>query len=64
MRADEARTIQEIRALTGLRGVLAVAVMIDHYAEVNFSAGFPLSMLPHCYLAVDLFLLLSGFVLA
>ncbi len=53
----------EIRTFTGLRGVLAVAVMIDHYAGVDFSVSFPLSMLPHFYLAVDLFLLLSGFVL-
>lgn len=55
---------EETRTLTGLRGVLAVAVMIDHYAEVNFSAAYPLSMLPHFYLAVDLFMLLSGFILA
>ena len=54
---------EEIRTFTGLRGVLAVAVMIDHYAAVDFSAPFPLSMLPHFYLAVDLFLLLSGFIL-
>ena len=55
---------EEIRTFTGLRGVLAVAVMIDHYAAVDFSAPFPLSMLPHFYLSVDLFLLLSGFILA
>ncbi len=54
----------EIRAFTGLRGVLAVAVMLDHYTAVDFSAVFPLMMLPHFYLAVDLFLLLSGFILA
>ena len=55
---------EEIRTFTGLRGVLAVAVMIDHYAGVDFSAPYPLSMLPHFYLSVDLFLLLSGFILA
>jgi hypothetical protein len=36
---------EEIRTFTGLRGVLAVAVMIDHYADVDFSAPFPLSTL-------------------
>lgn len=64
MRAEAGEMAGEIRALTGLRGALAVAVMVDHYAAVDFSAPFPLAMLPHFYLAVDLFLLLSGFILA
>ena len=64
MRQAEGGTLEEIRTFTGLRGVLAVSVMIDHYAKVDFSAAYPLSMLPHFYLAVDLFLLLSGFILA
>ncbi len=54
----------EIKALTGLRGVAASAVMIDHYAAVDFRSSFPLKFLPHMYVAVDMFMILSGFVLA
>ncbi len=54
----------EIRSLTGLRGIAAVVVMIDHYMAVDFSSRFPWTLLPHGYLAVDMFMILSGFVLA
>jgi peptidoglycan/LPS O-acetylase OafA/YrhL len=54
----------EIRALTGLRGAAAVTVMIDHYMAVDFSRPFPWPLLPHAYVAVDMFMILSGFVLA
>ena len=54
----------EIRALTGLRGVAATLVMIDHYMAVDFSRPFPWPLLPHGYVAVDMFMILSGFVLA
>ena len=57
-------TKPEIRSLTGLRGIAATLVMLDHYAAVDFSYPFPLNMLPHMYLAVDMFMLLSGFILA
>jgi peptidoglycan/LPS O-acetylase OafA/YrhL len=55
---------QEIRSLTGLRGVAACVVMAYH-----FSTGWVLpepaqTMLRHGYLAVDLFFVLSGFVMA
>lgn len=54
----------EIRALTGLRGVAACMVMAYH-----FSTGWVLpepasTVLRHGYLAVDLFFVLSGFVMA
>jgi len=54
----------EIRPLTGLRGIAALYVMIFHYF-----GGTPLSnpattFLSHGYLAVDLFFVLSGFVMA
>ena len=55
---------REIRSLTGLRGVAATAVMIDHYMAVDFSTRFPWFLLPHFYVAVDMFMILSGFVLA
>jgi peptidoglycan/LPS O-acetylase OafA/YrhL len=54
----------EIRSLTGLRGVAATLVMLDHFAAIDFSYPFPLDMLPHMYLAVDMFMVLSGFILA
>ena len=55
---------QEIRPLTGLRGVAAIYVMLFHYV-----LGLPFSnpgttFLAHGYLAVDLFFVLSGFVMA
>ncbi|WP_131197026.1 acyltransferase family protein, partial [Lichenihabitans psoromatis] len=51
----------EIKALTGLRGFAAMAVVIYH-----FSVGvWPLkTFFDHCYLAVDLFFVLSGFIIA
>lgn len=54
----------EIRSLTGLRGVAATLVMLDHYAALDFTAAFPANLLPHMYVAVDVFMVLSGFVLA
>lgn len=58
------RSGQEIRPLTGLRGVAAIYVMLFHYV-----LGLPFSnpgttLLAHGYLAVDLFFVLSGFVMA
>ncbi|MDE2620404.1 MAG: acyltransferase [Sphingomonadales bacterium] len=46
--------------LDGLRGIAAIGVMLYHL-EVVFDAGVAFS---RCYLFVDLFFLLSGFVLA
>ena len=68
----------EIKSLTGLRGVAACWVVLFHYitafhhAELDqnlstkSSAGFRLVELffVHGYLAVDLFFILSGFVMA
>jgi peptidoglycan/LPS O-acetylase OafA/YrhL/lysophospholipase L1-like esterase len=54
----------EIRALTGIRGVAAVWVMLGHYlgwAPANATVRFAVS---HGYIAVDIFMVLSGFVLA
>ncbi len=55
---------QEIRALTGLRGIAAIYVMVFHYV-----LGLPFSdpattFVAHGYLGVDLFFVLSGFVMA
>jgi peptidoglycan/LPS O-acetylase OafA/YrhL len=51
----------EIRPLTGVRGVAALAVVAYHFLN-NTHTGF--RPLQHAYLAVDLFFLLSGLVLA
>ena len=54
----------ELRALTGLRGVAAIYVMFHHYfLGLPFHPGGD-AFLAHGYLAVDLFFVLSGFVLA
>ncbi|MDI7775227.1 acyltransferase [Asticcacaulis sp. EMRT-3] len=54
----------EIRALTGLRGIAALYVVFFH---ANGLHAFPSLVRPfvhHGYMAVDLFFLLSGFVMA
>ena len=51
----------EIRSLTGLRGVAALYVMIYHY--LTGSNRVAQNFLDHGYLAVDLFFVLSGFVM-
>jgi len=54
----------EIRALTGLRGIAALYVVLFH---ANGLHAFPTEVRPfvhHGYIAVDLFFLLSGFVMA
>ncbi len=47
-------------ALDGLRGVAALSVLILHRGRILDPGG----VLPHAYLAVDFFFLLSGFVIA
>ena len=58
----------EIRSLTGLRGVAALLVGAYHffYATVSDPAsdGLPIVFLRHGYLSVDLFFVLSGYVMA
>lgn len=54
----------EVRPLTGLRGVAATYVVVYHFTQ-GLSARSHLQVLTqHGYLAVDLFFVLSGFVLA
>ncbi|ESQ83588.1 hypothetical protein AEAC466_13005 [Asticcacaulis sp. AC466] len=59
-----ARKSREIKALTGLRGVAALYVVFFH---ANGLVAFPSLIKPfirHGYMAVDLFFILSGFVMA
>jgi peptidoglycan/LPS O-acetylase OafA/YrhL len=51
-------TAHQFATLDGLRGVAALTVMTRHFFEIG---GIDL---PHTYLAVDFFFVLSGFVLA
>lgn len=51
---------QRLPLLDGMRGIAAIAVMLFHEAGLYGARG----SLSHSFLAVDFFLLLSGFVLA
>jgi peptidoglycan/LPS O-acetylase OafA/YrhL len=56
---------REIVALTSLRGLAAVSVVAMHFSATmqdNASGNFP-SLAPHGELAVDVFFVLSGFIL-
>ncbi len=56
---------QDIPALTGLRGAAALWVALYHLLlPAGFITGAPAAMLGRGYLAVDLFFVLSGFVMA
>ena len=57
---------RELRSLTALRGVAAMAVVMQHFsatAQEHSSAVVP-SLVPHGYIAVDLFFALSGFIMS
>jgi peptidoglycan/LPS O-acetylase OafA/YrhL len=55
---------QEIHALTGVRGIAATVVMFYHFNASALMTGVAATMLGHGYLMVDLFLILSGFIIA
>ena len=54
----------EIASLTGLRGITACFVMFFHLSHGQIVNPLAYRFIAHGYLAVDLFLVLSGFVLA
>jgi peptidoglycan/LPS O-acetylase OafA/YrhL len=54
----------EIRALTGIRGVAACMVVFYHYFQDSSGFGPAHALIVHSYMAVDLFFVLSGFVMA
>jgi peptidoglycan/LPS O-acetylase OafA/YrhL len=58
------KTPNEIRSLTGLRGVAAVYVVLYHFITPLPFTNFLNTFESHGYLAVDLFFVLSGFVMA
>ena len=56
----------EIKALTSLRGVAAMAVVLTHFSATaeSHSSGWIPSLVPHGYMAVDFFFVLSGFIMS
>jgi peptidoglycan/LPS O-acetylase OafA/YrhL len=55
----------DIRALTGVRGVAAAVIVAYHYGDVQLYGGGHIAYyrIPHGYLPVDLFFMLSGYVI-
>jgi peptidoglycan/LPS O-acetylase OafA/YrhL len=56
----------ELKALTSLRGFAAMAIVLQHFsstAAATTHAWIP-SLVPHGYMAVDFFFVLSGFIMA
>ena len=61
-----AKPTEEIRALTSLRGIAALTVVLQHFSATAQTdcAGWMPSIVPHGYMAVDFFFVLSGFIMA
>ncbi|WP_207455185.1 acyltransferase [Azospirillum sp. SYSU D00513] len=55
---------QEIRSLTGLRGVAAITPLLLHYGHSQLDSGPVHDLFIRGSLGVDLFFILSGFVMA
>jgi peptidoglycan/LPS O-acetylase OafA/YrhL len=55
----------DIRSLTGVRGVAAVIIVVYHFGKFRLDPASPVTVwsVPHGYLPVDLFFMLSGFVI-
>jgi peptidoglycan/LPS O-acetylase OafA/YrhL len=55
----------DIRALTGVRGVAAVIIVIYHFGKFRLEPAIPVTVwsVPHGYLVVDMFFMLSGYVI-
>jgi len=57
------KTKQHFEILDGLRGILALIIVIFHFMEIAI-ADYHDNVIAHGYLAVDFFFCLSGFVIA
>lgn len=55
----------DIRALTGVRGVAALVIVVYHFGKFRLdpSSNITVWSVPHGYLPVDMFFMLSGFVM-
>jgi len=60
----EARVPNEVRAFTGIRGIAALYVALYHFGLAGLFHGRAHAILSHGYIAVDLFFMMSGFVMA
>lgn len=59
-------TSGELKSLTALRGIAAMAVVLQHFsstAQEHCLVWIP-SIIPHGYVAVDFFFVLSGFIMS
>ena len=57
---------RNITALTGVRGVAAVMIVVYHFDNIQLFDGGHVTHfeIPHGYMLVDLFFMLSGYVIA
>jgi peptidoglycan/LPS O-acetylase OafA/YrhL len=53
----------EIRSLTGVRGIGAALIVVYHFGKIRLDWINDVWPVPHGYMAVDLFFMLSGFVI-
>jgi peptidoglycan/LPS O-acetylase OafA/YrhL len=55
----------DIRSLTGVRGVAAVIIVVYHFGKFRLDPASPVTVwsVPHGYLVVDMFFMLSGYVI-
>jgi peptidoglycan/LPS O-acetylase OafA/YrhL len=60
----ESRMSNEVRAFTGIRGIAALYVAVYHFGLYAVFYGGTRNILRHGYIAVDLFFMMSGFVMA
>ena len=60
----DARISNEVRAFTGIRGIAALYVAVYHFGLAGMFQGRTRAILGHGYIAVDLFFMMSGFVMA
>uniref|UniRef100_A0A8J4HBW8 Acyltransferase n=1 Tax=Acidicaldus sp. TaxID=1872105 RepID=A0A8J4HBW8_9PROT len=58
--------MKEIVPLTSLRGLAALTVVMQHFSATaqQHSSGWIPSLIPHGYVGVDFFFVLSGFIMA
>lgn len=63
---DPAASRLELKALTSLRGIAAIAVVLQHFSATasRHATGWIPSLVPHGYMAVDFFFVLSGFIMS
>ena len=54
----------DIRALTGVRGIAAIVIVIYHFGKFRLYPDSMVWGVPGGYLVVDMFFMLSGYVMA